>query len=219
MASTRLPGKSLLPVWRDVSLLELVLHRVLAASRIDAVVLATTRAQADDELAALAERLGAGVVRGPADDVLARFALALDEHPADAVVRVCADNPFVDPSELDRLVEHFERTGCDYATNVAPGSGLPDGSGAEILSAAALRRAAGAATSADEREHVTTYVVSHPDEFGVETVPPPTPAWPRLDLDIDTREDYERLRALAARLPDDGAPLWPLATIVAVYAG
>jgi spore coat polysaccharide biosynthesis protein SpsF len=219
MGSSRLPGKSLLPLWREMPLLELVLRRVLAARRIDQVVLATTENAADDELATLTEALALPVVRGPEEDVLARFALALDRHPADAVVRVCADNPFVDPGELDRLVAHFRQTRCDYATNTTEASGIPDGAGGEILAAATLRRAAAAADAPDEREHVTPYVTSRPGEFRVETVPPPEPPWPFLKLDVDTPDDYTRMRRLTERLPDEDAPLWPLATIVGAYAG
>src|SRR5204863_9851349 len=100
---------SLLPVWSHMSLLELVLRRVAAAREIDRLVLATSDDPGDDPLAELAARLGVAVHRGPAEDVLSRFVGALDRHPADAVVRVCADHPFVDPRVLDGLVVLFGR--------------------------------------------------------------------------------------------------------------
>jgi len=218
MGSSRLPGKSLLPLWRDMSLLELVLRRVRAARQIDLVMLATTDRAADDPLQQIAERLGLAVTRGSETDVLARFSLAIAQHPCESVVRVCADNPFVDPGELDRLVEHFELTGCDYAANTTEASGIPDGAGAEILRSAVLETAATLATDPYEREHVTPYVTRRPDEFRIEQVPPPEPAWPYLKLDVDTKADYRPLRALVERLPEAGAPLWPLDAIVGIYA-
>jgi spore coat polysaccharide biosynthesis protein SpsF len=215
MGSSRLPGKSLLPLWGDMPLLELVLRRVGAARQVGEVVLATSDASGDDRLAALAASLGVAVHRGPEDDVLARFAGSLEAQPADAVVRVCADNPFVDPGAIDDLVTRF-RAGqpCDYASNHTEASGLPDGIGAEVVSASALRRAASEATSASDREHVTTFIRERPKEFRILVVPPADPAWPFLKLDVDTPEDLERMRSLAGRLPRETAPFWDVATLV-----
>jgi spore coat polysaccharide biosynthesis protein SpsF len=215
MGSSRLPGKSLLPVWGHMSLLEIVLRRVAAAREIDRLVLATSEDSRDDRLAELAARLGVAVHRGPEEDVLSRFVGALDRHPADAVVRVCADNPFVDPRVLDDLVVLFgEVQPCDYAANHMRASGLPDGVGAEVASASALRRAAREATSADDRQHVTSFIREHPDEFTVVLAPPAEPPWPFVKLDIDTSADLKRMRQFAERLPQEGAPLWDVATLM-----
>ncbi|HEX8855435.1 MAG TPA: glycosyltransferase family protein [Thermoleophilaceae bacterium] len=215
MGSTRLPGKALLPVWRDMPLIELVLRRASAAASLDNVVLVTTSDERDDPLAEVGERLGVAVFRGAEHDVLGRFASALERHPADAVVRVCADNPFVDPSALDQLVGFFESVQpCDYASNHTALSGLPDGSGGEVMSATSLRRAAAEAVSPYDREHVAPFVVGRPEAFRIRFAPPPADPWPFLKLDIDTPRDYSRLRRLADRLPDDQAPLWDLPTVV-----
>ena len=218
MGSTRLPGKSLMPLWRQVPLLELVMRRVSAAQSLEGVVLATTGSPRDAELAMLGARLGWSVFRGEEADVLGRFAAALDAHPADAVVRVCADNPFIDPGAIDALVSHFQAAQpCDYASNLGPESGLPDGVGAEIVTAGALRRAAAEATDPRQREHVTAFLLAKPATFRLSAVPPPSSPWPRLKLDVDTAADYAALRALAELLPADSAPLWPLPRIVEAH--
>jgi spore coat polysaccharide biosynthesis protein SpsF len=216
MGSSRLPGKSLMPVWGGMPLLELVLRRVAAAREIDEVVLATSRDPADDPVVDLAGRLGIAVHRGPEDDVLARFAEALERHPAGAVVRVCADNPFVDPGALDDLVALFHASQpCDYAANHTQASGLPDGVGGEIASAETLRRVAREATTAYDRQHVTTFVRDHGDEFAIAMAAPPDPPWPFVKLDIDTLEDLERMRRIADELPRDAGPLWDVPTLMA----
>jgi len=218
MGSTRLPGKSLMPVWRDMPLLELVLRRVATARKLDEVVLATSDRPEDDPLAELGEHLGAAVFRGDAEDVLGRFVGALDEHPADAVVRVCADNPFVAPEHLDRLVEYFKGVDdCVYARSTTEASGIADGFGAEIASADALRAADAHATEPRHREHVTLWLTDQGDFVGVADLPPPERPLPWLKLDVDTREDYERMRALADALPEESAPLWPAEAIVERY--
>ena len=215
MGSSRLPGKSLMPVWGDMPLVELVLRRVSAATELDAVVLATSDDPGDDPLAELAAGLGVTVHRGPEDDVLERFMGALEREHAGGVVRVCADNPFVDPKAIDELVRLFRAAQpCDYASNHTEASGLPDGVGAEIASAAALRRAAAEAVTPDDRQHVTSYIRERPEEFRLVVAPPPDPAWPFTKLDVDTPEDLDRMRSLAGRLPRESAPLWDVATLV-----
>jgi len=57
------------------------------------VVVATSTETRDDAVAACAADAGVAVVRGPEADVLARFGMALDAHPAAHVVRLTADCP------------------------------------------------------------------------------------------------------------------------------
>ena len=217
MGSTRLPGKSLMPVWRDMPLLEMVLRRVAAAREVDHVVLCTSDRPLDDPLVDVAATVGVELHRGSEEDVLDRFIGALDRLGADAVVRICADNPFVDPGAIDDLVRLYRASQpCDYASNHTAASGLPDGSGAEIASAAALRRAGRDAVTIDDRQHVTSWIRERPREFPSVVAPPPDPPWPFAKLDVDTHADLRRMRELAAQLPDEGAPLWDVATLMRV---
>jgi spore coat polysaccharide biosynthesis protein SpsF len=219
MGSRRLPGKSMLPLWGGMPVIEVVLRRVMAAKSLREVVLLTTSAPEDDALVGVAERLGVAVFRGPQEDVLARFAGGLAAHPADAIVRICADNPFVEPSAIDELVALFARIQpCDYASNHTPRSGLPDGIGAEVVAAPALRRAAAQARTSFEREHVTPFILSHREQFSISFAPAPTRSWPSVRLDIDTGDDYDSLRALAELLPEAGAPLWDRAAILLAWS-
>ena len=135
MGSSRFPGK-MLQTLGSHPILEWVMVRVSRAKLIDQVVLATSDQTMDDPLVELAERLEFSVFRGSESDVLGRFAAAAKHHEAEAVLRICADNPFVDPGELDRLVSEFRSQSCDYACNHQDrlGSSYSDCFGAEILS-------------------------------------------------------------------------------------
>ena len=84
-------------------LLSWVLHRLSRSTLIDEVVLATSDLSKDDDLLPIANEVGIPVFRGSESNVLDRFSRAALVHNADVVVRVCADNPFVDPVEIDRL--------------------------------------------------------------------------------------------------------------------
>jgi len=196
MGSKRFPGKMMEVLGRH-TILEWVLRRTSRSETLDGVVLATSSAPENRVLQELAEGLSIPTLCGSEDDVLSRFILAAEKHGADHVVRICADNPFVAPEEIDRLTRFYLDGLPDYAFNHIPqmGNMYPDGLGAEIFSSALLRRIAASTTEARHREHVTLYVWDHGSEFRIETIPAPAEiAFPDVKLDVDTREDLERLR-------------------------
>jgi spore coat polysaccharide biosynthesis protein SpsF len=203
LGSSRLPGKSRLPlplgaVGDAQTILGHVVGRARRATSIRKIIVATTKQVLDDELVTLAGRLGVGVFRGDEQDVLGRFAGAL-AHAGDvqAIVRLTADNPAIDPAFLDAAVAHHLATEADYTHT----TGLPLGTNLEVISTAALRRAHAEARQPDEREHVTPYLRRHPELFRLETlalaVPP---AVAELRLTIDYPSDYALLSLLFTEL-------------------
>lgn len=198
MGSTRFPGKMLARLG-DCSVLEWVIRRVLRAGMVDEVVLATSDLARDNALAEIAMRCGASVFRGGEDDVLGRFLGAAQFTKADNVVRVCADNPFIDPREVDRLVAYFSQYSCDYACNHQDrlGSGYADGFGAEIFSVKILEQIAERAMERQHREHVTLFLWDHSEGYELRAVPAPVElTFPRVRCDVDTPEDLAKLAKL-----------------------
>ena len=131
--------------------------------------------------------------------MLDRFASASQKTSADNVIRVCADNPFVDPTEIDRLVKYFINTDCDYAFNHLDklGSNYADGFGAEIFSTVLLKKILDEATKANQREHVTLYLWDNLKKFNMHAIKAPAPlAFPELRFDVDTSTDLKYLISL-----------------------
>lgn len=214
MGSTRLPGKSLMPIWGEMTVLEMVIRRVQRAVTIDQVILATSDNPGDDPLIAVAAACSAAWFRGSEIDVLGRFKGALDRYPADAVARICADSPLIDPTELDRLVRLFWSSKCEYVSNCEPESGLPSGVGAEVLSASLLRRLDAAARQESYREHVTLMVREQAEHFAVAAVPPDGTSASDVRLDVDHPADLVLVRAVCAGLPAGHGPYWTVDEIV-----
>jgi spore coat polysaccharide biosynthesis protein SpsF len=201
--SSRLPGKVLAPV-AGRSMLALQLERL--ASLPWPLVVATTVEGCDDEVARVADEHGHPVIRGDEHDVLGRFALAVQTHPADVVVRVTADCPLIDPGLVEAVVAARHRAGADYASNTLVRT-FPDGLDAEAVTAEALLEAHGRATAPAEREHVTPAIWSHPDRYRiVQLVTDPPHALERWT--VDTAEDLERVRALCGLVPDPRTATW-----------
>ena len=77
MGSTRLPGKVLRPI-AGKPLLWHVVHRLRRCLTLDDIVIATSINPRDDAIVAFCREEGIAAVRGPEDNVLARFALAAE---------------------------------------------------------------------------------------------------------------------------------------------
>ncbi len=195
MGSQRFPGK-MLKILGSHTLIDWVLIRVLRAVNIDEVILATSTNSQDDELVTHAEDLAIKVVRGNENDVLLRFTQALEQTDAQSVVRICADNPFIAPEEIDRLVQNFRSGDFDYSCNHQQrlNNKYADGFGAEILSVELIRKIAAIATESSHREHVTSYLWDNQSIFRLNALEAPAElAFPDVRLDIDTSEDLSRL--------------------------
>ena len=198
LGSQRLPEKMLADLGGH-SLLEWVVSRVLRSTMLDEVVVATTEESRDDRLAAECERLGVSVIRGSTDDVLSRFAKAIEDDAADAVVRICADNPFIDPACIDQLVREYRASGAEYAFNHRPHGtcDYADGFGAEILSRGLLDKLQSSQLSSRHREHVTLAVVDGTIPARTHACAAPSElAHPQLRFDIDTQDDLSKLNRL-----------------------
>jgi len=202
--STRLPAKVLADLGGR-SVLEWVVRAARAANRIDEVIVATSTLAGDDVVADLAESLGALVVRGSEDDVLSRFVAALDAYPADALVRLTADCPLLDPSLIDAVAGAWAAAPTlDYVSTVVVRS-LPRGMDIELVTAGALRAVDRIAVGHD-RVHVTSAVYADPTAYrllGLCVTPPAND----LRVTLDTAEDLDLLRALVVELPD-APPQW-----------
>ena len=198
MGSSRFPGK-MLALLDNAPLVEWVIRRLLRVESLDEVVLATSENETDDPLADCARDLGIPVFRGSETDVLGRLLAAAEKVQAKNVIRICADNPFIDPGEVERLIDYFKVNKCDYACNHRDrlGSGYADGFGAEILSTKLLKRIAKKATARAHREHVTLYLWDHAASFKLQAIDAPINlAFPELCFDVDLPKDLISLQAL-----------------------
>lgn len=176
-----------------------VLRALQESGVCDPVVVATSSRPDDQPVVDFARSQGADVVRGDVDDVLGRFLAVLDAHPAQAVVRVTADCPFLDPAIIAMCCRAFDPAHVDYLSTVTPRS-LPHGLDVEVASPTALRLAARHATGVD-RTHVTSYLYRQPGRFRVAGLTF-APAHDDLRVTLDTAEDARLLDAVVEALGD-----------------
>jgi spore coat polysaccharide biosynthesis protein SpsF len=191
------------------SLLEWVVRRVTDCIRLDGVIVVTCGAT-ERRLVSHMVPADVPVFVSEEPHSLGRFLRAVEEYPAEAVVRVRGDNPFVDPSLIDRLVTIAEsRKDYDYVSfrsrDGRPAILSPVGVYAEWFRVRALRRAARARLSSPDRDEVTRYLYTHPEKFEVLLIPAP----PQLDRDdvrltVDIEEDWDHTLAIFEALGPEG---------------
>lgn len=159
-ASSRLPGKVLLPIAGEPMLVRVV-ERARRAALLDQIVVATTTDRADDPLVELCTQRGYAYTRGSMFDVLDRYYQSALQVQADVIVRITADCPLIDPLEIDRTVSAFLQSGADFAANRLPPPWkrtFPIGLDTEVCSFSALEEAYREARQPYEREHVMPYL-------------------------------------------------------------
>lgn len=179
--STRLPGKVMADL-EGVSMLGRVLRRLSRAATLDAVVVATSDGPTDEAVAREAERWTRHpAFRGSEEDVLSRYLGAARRHDADAVVRITADCPLIDPALVDRTVGRFLDERPDYASNSLRRT-YPRGLDVEVVDRRALEAAGAEAEEDYERVHVTPFLYRHPERFSL------------LAVTAEGEEDHSHLR-------------------------
>jgi spore coat polysaccharide biosynthesis protein SpsF len=201
MSSTRLPGKVTLPL-DGRTVIERVVRRVAAADAVDVVVVAAPDLECDDVVAFFAERAGARVHRGPHEDVLTRLYDAAVAHDADTVVRVSADSPLLLPAYVDHALSLVESGAFDYVTDALERT-FPLGVACEVFSRESFETVQTAATTSEQREHVTAYYRENRETFDVRNVTSSEPPFPeeiagRTDLrfTLDRAADYDLIRRI-----------------------
>jgi spore coat polysaccharide biosynthesis protein SpsF len=165
MSSTRLPGKVLRPLCGGPMILRQI-ERVRRSRRIDRLVAACSDDRTDDVLSDVLEGAGVEVFRGPLDDVLGRYAGALEaKGPADHVVRLTGDCPLTDWAVIDAVIDTHLESGADYTANTWGRRTFPKGLDVDVVTGAVLIQAAREAGEPYDREHVLPYVYGRPEQF------------------------------------------------------
>jgi spore coat polysaccharide biosynthesis protein SpsF len=205
LGSTRLPNKITKPFSGDESILDIVIKKFKNNTFGFPVILATSENPKDAQLEHYANKHNIMFFRGEEHDVLKRFIDAAHFFRLNQIVRVCADNPFLDLKGFESLVnERKSAEGIDYIA-FRNDFGVPSikthwGVFTEIVSVAALSRVVETTSESSYHEHVTNYIYGHPEEFDVKLVDAPPVIFKRDDirLTIDTASDFETLQKLYA---------------------
>lgn len=187
-----------------------VVERVIRANSVDRVVIATTSDPSDDPIKDLCEEHGFACYRGSQFNVLDRYFQAAQLYKAEIIVRITADCPMIDPTEIDHVVQVLCEKRADFATNRLPPPWkrtYPIGLDTEVCTFDALERAWKEAERPEELEHVMPYLYTEKGRFRIAVI--------EYELDygyyrwtVDTQEDLELARQVYAHFDGDDDFSW-----------
>ncbi|MBI3544179.1 MAG: aminotransferase class III-fold pyridoxal phosphate-dependent enzyme [Deltaproteobacteria bacterium] len=175
-SSSRLPGKVMRPILGEPMLLRQI-ERVRRSERIDRLIVATSSEKSDDVIA----------------ELCARHKLA-PEH----VVRLTGDCPLSDPALIDSLIQYHQAQGADYSTNALQPT-YPDGLDVEVFRFETLKTTWKEAKLPSEREHVTSFVYSHPERFKIRVLKNDRDL-SYLRWSVDEQEDFDFINRIYEEL-------------------
>lgn len=198
LGSTRLHGKTLMFI-QEESLLGHLVKRIKASRYVNDIVIATTTNERDNAIVEFAKDKNLKFYRGSEDDVLDRFYQAAVLYRLETIVRVTPDCPMLDPDVMDIVISKFTEGDYDYVSNVIIPT-WPDGLDTEVFAFETLKKAWEEAKLPSEREHVTAYIIRHPEKFKLFNIEKKGENLSWMRWTVDTREDLEFVSEIFKRL-------------------
>lgn len=202
MSSSRLPGKALRPIFDHLTMLDVLVHRINMANSVTGIILATSNDESDDALDEWARRNGISCYRGSLDDVLGRLVGCLREFKLKDFVEILGDNPLVDPSDIDRCVNAYEKGEYDYvATSTTeyeyaePTQSYPVGVRVQCLRSKLIYTASQNLLDAHSREHSSSFIYGRNHGYKIKLLHYPHDLIDgayRLNLAVNTSVDFSR---------------------------
>jgi len=166
MSSSRLPGK-VLKLINGKPMIYWQINRILRATKISKIVVATSTDISDDQLVNYLKFLNIPFTRGSLKNVKERFDEVLRNFPSDIFVRLTADCPLVMPKLIDQMITYFnDNSELDYLSNTIVPT-FPDGLDIEIVQTRAFLSLNQTRLSQIEQEHVTYGLYARQGKFNV----------------------------------------------------
>tara|TARA_X000000950_G_scaffold288388_1_gene404911 strand:- start:55642 stop:56310 length:669 start_codon:yes stop_codon:yes gene_type:complete len=190
LSSKRLPGKVLKKIGRK-KLLDLLIERLEKTSLSEHIFLLTSNRPSDDLIENYCIRNKIKYFRGDLNNVFGRYKNFLENFKYDAIVRISADSPLIEPKLIEDMIEIFKNNKKDIVTNVFPKS-FPNGQSVEIISSHIFRSVKSENLKKDEKEHVTKHFYKNFLKYNILNFKCPYKhKYPKLT--IDTIDDFIKL--------------------------
>jgi len=204
MSSTRLPGKVMMKIDNENTMLDCVINQLKNSKQTKNLVIATTEQKEDDVIVELVKRREIKYFRGSKKDVLDRYYQCAKKFDFSEIIRITADNPLIDYEIVDTVVEHFKSNNYDYITIDRPQISTfhqtyPWGYNVEVFTFSALENAWKNAKLLSEREHVTPYFYKN-NEIFKQTSIENSEDLSRFRCTVNTKYDLELIQKIYSNI-------------------
>ena len=103
MSSTRLPGKVMIKIDRENTILDCVINQLQDSKEIKNIVIATTDQKEDDVIVEFIQKRRMKYFRGNKQDVLDRYYQCAKKFNFSEIIRITSDNPLIDYEMVDMV--------------------------------------------------------------------------------------------------------------------
>src|SRR5690554_5883359 len=203
VGSTRFPHKMTVPFYDGRGILHFLLSRMVSTNIPAPIILAIPDTPENDVLEEIGTSLNLKIFRGSEQDVMSRFINAALHYKISDIIRVCADNPFLDNQSIISLIENLKNSDSDYISYCLS-DGTPTikthfGFWPEAVRLSALQAAADRTTEKYYREHVTNFIYAADNGFTRHCIPISSEIelnnWARFT--VDTAQDFKNMQQVA----------------------
>ena len=198
MNSTRLPGKVLMSLNKDFTVLQHMINQLKFSKLIDSIIIATTDLPDDDIIEKEAKKLNLECFRGKSDDVLDRYYQCAKKFNSKNIIRLTSDCPLIDPEIVDQVILDYKSECFDYYTNVLNRT-FPLGTDVEIFSFEVLEKIWNDATLPSEREHVTSFLKNKKSNLKIGNLEN-SENLKNIRITLDRKEDLILIRKIISKI-------------------
>ena len=201
MGSVRLPGKVMKKIVGK-PLIGHIFDRLKKVSGLENIILATTIDPQNDELVCYAKKQNILIYRHTEeDDIIARLYEAAELYKADAILKVNADCPLVDPIHLDIAIKLYKeaKEPIDIASNKIKKT-FPEGYSYELVSIEALKWCNDNLDKPIERELAILWIINNSKQFPNRLIIENIKDYSEFGFTVDTKEDFDLVSKIYKKL-------------------
>ena len=160
-------------------------------------------------MANYAKNIGLEVVRGSRDNVVERYALALERHSCDAFFRICGDSPLLPTYLLNHAVSIYKKKPYDLITNIFPRS-YPQGMSVELIKTETFLKIHKKVISQDEKEHISKYFYRKFNDFKIKNIECASSEGINFKLAVDELSDLKNIESWLLSNKEENEKLFPI---------
>ena len=217
-SSTRLPKKIIMSLDEEKerpAILEHLIERVQKVNLLK-IIIAVPKAEYEffSDLYFLES---CKIIAGSTYNVYERFVSATSAfQPNDYLLRLTADNPFIDHEILSKNIDYVKETEPEYSYP----RWLPLGMGYEIIKISTLRSLMNFKLTQAQKEHVTTYIKKNKNSFKIKPFPLNQKKYPfriPIRLTVDEVQDLKMVRDVFRYFSDLNIPFFTAKDVIKLY--
>ena len=187
-SSSRLKGK-VLKKFNDKTLLDCIMVRLLRSAGKIPIVVATSNTESDQKIVEHCIQNKYVYFRGSLKNVIKRTKDCCSFFNFKAFIRICCDRPFIDYTQMEKMISEFLKSDFDIVTNTFPRT-FPKGLTIEIAKTNCFDKIKKKKIVYSDFEHIFNYFYRNNSEFKIKNFASRLNMLSSINLSIDTKKDF-----------------------------